>query len=111
VSYTPQVGDKIRHESWDNDRHARITAIGESVFLAVDTAGNELRYAIDSRWERYVEPVVYPQLWINIYRDGTGEEAGSRWGADRCHQTFQADRERIGVLRLRTDGETEMEAP
>jgi hypothetical protein len=105
MSYTPQVGDKVRQPHWERGEVVRVTAIGERAFLAVDIRDKEMSYAIDSRWEPFVEPVVYPECWINIYASRIGCEYSTRAMADQG-----ADPGRLGVLHLRPDGTTEMEA-
>jgi hypothetical protein len=108
MSYTPQVGDESRSPHWERGEVVRVTAIGERAFLAVDIRGKEMSYALDSPW---VEPVVYPERWINIFADFTSGTAVDRAHADRLHRNFYVDSQRLGVLHLRPDGTTEMETP
>jgi hypothetical protein len=109
VSYTPQVGDKIRQPSWIAGEYTRVTAVGQSHLFGVDVvSGVERPYLLDPSygWELFVEPVVYPECWINIYRSRIGCEYSTQAMADQG-----ADPGRLGVLHLRPDGTTEMETP
>jgi hypothetical protein len=113
--YVPKVGDKVTCESWRNRGiHATdyviVTAVGTRYFLGEwPDRGGEDKFALMAAddWEPYVEPVVYPERWINVYVDGLGA-----WGVSRAECDHYGDlTERIGVLHLLPDGSTAMEAP
>ncbi len=112
--YVPKVGDKVRRPEWDRGEWVQILATdGPDVWIRRPDGFRETFYDV-ADWEPYVEPVVYPERWINVYGLGTGAVGATRSHADFAHDNGERafpELPRLGVLHLRPDGTTEMEAP
>jgi hypothetical protein len=92
-------------DAWDPDRYVTVTAVGRLSFLGVPSwAGYESRFDLDSDWVPFVEPVVFPEVWCNVYRTAVSHGLPSRASADRIAQP-----NRIAVAHYRPDGTVEME--
>lgn len=115
-------GDKL---AWGQG-YLEITAVGKHYFLALTKTPTQSIYedrfskTDDRGWERCVEPVVYPERWINVYAvaDGymaTDGDFTSLLSADvdarRARPALHVHGPRVGILHLRPDGTTEMLAP
>jgi hypothetical protein len=112
-----KVGDKVIRSGRPVSPgiYFEITAIGESYFLAKMFSPQqsiyEERFAIRDGWERYPEPVVYPERWMAVSRDFVGTPRVVEYAArDDLLAHHRSDR-RIGILHLHPDGTTTMEAP
>ncbi len=93
----------------------RVTAVGETYFLAIlvqcssSIDGDERRLPIDGHsYELYVEPVVFPERWANVYETFLGADHPSRAEADRANV---GGSKRLGVIHIKADGTVEMEKP
>jgi hypothetical protein len=100
------VGAKVRYRHWLPDQYVTVTAVGRSFFLGVPSwaAGGENRFDIDPDWVPYVEPVVFPDLWCNVYPTAISYGFTSRADADRYISA-----NRIAVVHFRPDGTVKME--
>ena len=105
--YVPKVGDRVRRRSFPTGHYADVLCVFGN-WMWVNEAGNEDPYSTDQhvRWEPYVEPVVYPERWINVYPHGCHQGHMTRSLAEEGKSDG-----RIGVLHLLPDGSTVMEAP
>lgn len=101
-----KVGAKVRRDGWYAVACATVTYVGKSFFLAEEHGVETVHLKNDDSFVPYVEPVVYPEGWANVYDDHI---AG--WCALRTKADIGARPERIGVLHLKSDGTTEMEQP
>ncbi len=109
--YVPKVGDKVRRSTWNQNEFVEVSAVGRTFFLgsgpfAPDEDMYELSGARFGDLEPYVEPVVYPELWMNVYRDYI-----SSWRTSRSEADSTASAGRVGVIHLASDGTLTMEAP
>ena len=101
ADYTPQVGDRVRRESWSaSTPSVDVTAIGSYRFLGVDRDG-EFPYDMDGEWVKVVEPTPLPERWANVYPDGVGLDYARRSGTDEVTRV----NERIAVLHIWTDAD------
>lgn len=99
-----QVGARARRPDWDEGMFVRVTAAGDTVFLArLHGDGLECTYNKAGDWERHVEPPTVAYV-CNVYDSGTGAEYEDRPKADH-----RQGEKRIGVLTVYTDGSAEYE--
>ena len=105
--YVPQVGDRVceRNRPLRLDVFTVLAADGDEVWLRHDVEGWRMT-TMACDWEPYVEPVVYPERWINVYPHGCHLGHMTRSLAEEGKSDG-----RIGVLHLLPDGSTVMEAP
>lgn len=106
------VGDRVRWTNWPEDCWLEVLYVGATNVFGREQTGAEVAYLIDPEmeghhWERYVEPLVFPERWINVYRFGLGDTYEERAFAD----AFNRDPNRLGVIHLYPDGTLEMETP
>jgi hypothetical protein len=96
--YTPQVGDRVRLGSWLDGVYVTVVATGRYMFLAEDQAGGESAGVLTG-WLKVPEPVVYPELWVNIEASAYASAYRTREDADEYAHTG-----RIAVIHLAADG-------
>ena len=114
TGYVPQVGDRVRRDGWQDGDYVEVTAVGRSFLLAVLVRTDmESMYRFtdtdEGPWEPYVEPVVYPERWINVYPNGCYDSTATREQAGRV--AANSDLARLGVIHLAADGTLTLEAP
>ena len=102
--YVPKVGDKVCWLGRAAD-YAEVVGV-DDLFVWCRIDGDEYHTVWAHELLPYVEPVVYPERWCNVYRDYTGG-----WHADPGDLWAMRSSGCIGVLHLFPDGHTEMEAP
>lgn len=104
-----KVGDTVRHYNWTKGQYALVTAVGHKTFLGTTPDicdSQEVQYILSELgWEHFVEPIVFPERWINIYVHGSSVGWPTRNEAYQNKMGLTP----IGVLHLKTDGTTEME--
>lgn len=104
-----KVGARVRRG--DGYPWVEVLFVGERSFFGRDEDGMEAAWNADATWEPFVEPVVFPELWINVW-DHThpiGPVYMSRVAADIAAKNAAPALRRLGVIHLYPDGTLELE--
>jgi hypothetical protein len=97
--YTPQVGDRVRMRGWGSERWLDVSAIDRGYLFGFDQDDDPTTWNAAHFWVKVPEPIVYPELWVNIDASAYPSAYLTRGDADVYAHTG-----RIAVIHLATDG-------
>lgn len=103
--YIPEVGDRVRRDSWRNgDIWVDVEVVHRDVIIGVDDAGARFWASVDSSgWVKLEKPTPMPEAVINIYPNDVVFAYRNEADAD-SHATGV----RIAKLFLFADGSTKV---
>lgn len=98
MSAVIEPGAKVRLPHWEDGHYITVVAVDGDEFWARMSTPHRGTWAIDDRWERYVEPPTVTGVW-NLYDGGASPRHVSRAAAS---DLARPDRE--AVLTRYSDG-------
>lgn len=95
MSYTPQVGDRVRHRNWSSSQWVDVKYVGQKYLIGMNQNGREWVHLLNDGWVK-VEPrpelPELPEVWLPISRLRSGKLYCSPFSFPSLETAMQGER-------------------